>query len=420
MSVRTFAALALLLLCPVFGYGQSAPVREETDEGCPDQRIHEYLERHGDIGRIDPNVMLKLARQTKQALDARRFSPASIGGSTWQSIGPTNGAGRATALALHPTATGTVIVGAAGGGAWKSTDGGATWKALTDDIPNLSVGALAYAPSDPNTIYLGTGEGGYAGDFIPGIGLLTSNDGGDTWQLPATVVATEFYRILVNATDPKDVLAATNGGLLRSTTGQNGPWRTVINSTPGGVGVPGYGDVTDVVPDPTDGKTLYATTWDRRLWCVRTTTTCAPDSRFETPAVMKSTDGGATWTSSSAGLPVSTKTSRVNRLSIAIAPSAPQTLYVATSIMDADSGSEISHIYKSTDGAATWVETNLGNMSQSSLNTYMSTQAWYGNTLVVSPVDPNMVVAGGVIYVRTTDGGATWSARAQQRPRRRS
>ena len=409
MSIRTFAAIALLSLCPVFGHGQTAPVREATDEGCPDQRIHEYLERHGDYGRIDPTVMLGLARQMKQALDVRRFSPASIGGNTWQSIGPTNGAGRATALALHPTATGTVIVGAAGGGAWKSTDGGANWKALTDDIPNLSVGALAYSPSDPNTVYLGTGEGGYAGDFIPGIGLLASNDGGDTWQLPAAVVATEFYRILVNANDAKDVLAATNAGLLRSTNGQNGPWRTVINSTPGGVGAPGYGDITDVARDPTDAKTLYATTWDRRLWCVRTTTTCAPDFRFETPSVMKSTDGGETWSSSSAGLPVSTKTTRVNRMSIAIAPSAPQTLYVATSIFDGDSGREISHIYKSADGAATWVETNLGGLSQSSLNTYMSTQAWYDNTLVVSPGDPSTVVAGGVIYVRTTDGGATWT-----------
>ncbi|HEX7418541.1 MAG TPA: IPT/TIG domain-containing protein [Thermoanaerobaculia bacterium] len=407
MSIRTFAALALLSLCPVLGHAQSAPEREETDEGCPDQRIHEYLERHGDFGRIDPNVMLKLTRQTKQALDSRRFSPLSIGGSTWQSIGPTNGAGRATALALHPTAAGTVIVGAAGGGAWKSTDGGATWKALTDDIPNLSVGSLAYAPSDPNTVYLGTGEGGYAGDFIPGIGLLMSNDGGESWQLPAAVAATEFYRILVNATDAQDLLAATNAGLLRSKTGQNGPWKTVINST--SMGVAGYGDVTDLVRDPTDVKTLYATTWDRRLWCVRSTTTCAPDFRFETPSVMKSTDSGATWTPSSAGLPTSTKSVRVNRMSIAIAPSAPQMLYVATSIFDSDSGREISHIYKSTDGAATWVETNLGNLSQNSLNTYLSTQAWYGNTLVVSPADPNTVVAGGVIYVRTTDGGATWT-----------
>ena len=405
MSIRTFAALALLALFPIAGHGQTAPVREETDEGCPEQRIVDYLERHGDYGRIDPAVMLELSRQTKQALDNRRFSPDSIGGNTWKSIGPTNGAGRATALALHPTTPGTLIIGAAGGGAWRSSDGGATWKALTDDIPNLSVGALAYAPSNPSRIYLGTGEGGYAGDFIPGIGLLMSNDGGDSWTLPSSVAATQFYRIIVSATNPEDLLAATNGGLLHSTNGQNGPWVQVINSTPG-VGTPGYGDVTDVVRDPSDAKTLYATTWDRRLWCVRSSKTCSADTSFETPTLMKSIDSGATWLPSSAGLPVSTKTRRVNRMSIAIAPSAPQTLYLATSIFDGDSGNETSYIYKSTDGAATWTETTV---NHSSFSTYLSTQAWYGNALVVSPSDPNAVVAGGVIYIRTTDGGTTWS-----------
>lgn len=408
MSLRSVAVIALLSLCPLAGYGQAAPEREQTDEGCPEQRIAEYLERHGDYGRIDPAVMLELSRRTKQAMDSRRFLPAAIGGNAWKSIGPTNGAGRATALALHPAAAGTLIVGAAGGGAWKSTDGGATWRALTDDIPNLSAGALAYSPSDPSTVYLGTGEGGYAGDFIPGIGLLMSKDGGDSWTLPTSVAATQFYRILVSATDPQDLLAATNSGLLRSTTGQNGPWVPVIRSTPAPP-TPGYGDVTDVVRDPSDAKTLYATTWDRRLWCIRSTKTCSAETNFETPTVMKSTDGGATWLASSSGLPVSTKSRRVNRMSIAIAPSAPQTLYLATSVFDGDSGSEGSHVYKSTDGAATWVETDLATVTQGSLNTYLGTQAWYGNALVVSPADPNMVVAGGVIYVRTTDGGKTWS-----------
>lgn len=408
MSIRAFALLALLSLCPLAGRAQTAPEREQTDEGCPEQRIADYLERHGDYGRIDPTVMLELSRQTKREIDARRLTPASINGNAWKSIGPTNGAGRATALALHPTMPGTLIVGAAGGGAWRSTDGGANWKALTDDIPNLSVGALAYAPSNPNIVYLGTGEGGYAADFIPGIGLLMSNDGGDSWMLPSSVAATQFYRILVSPTDPQNLLVATNAGLLRSTTGQNGPWVPVINSTPGAT-TPGYGDVTDVIRDPSDARTLYATTWDRRFWCVRTTTTCSADLRFETPAVMKSSDGGTTWLPSSAGLPASTKTRRVNRISIALAPSAPQTLYAATSVFDGDSGNEVSHVFKSTDGAATWVETDLATVTQGSLDTYLSTQAWYGNAIVVSPTDPNSVVAGGVIYVRTTDGGKTWS-----------
>src|SRR5438128_723959 len=166
---------------------QTPPVVEDTDEGCPEARVVEYLERHGDFGKIDPEIMLELTRQVKASREAERFAPNAISGTVWQSIGPTNGAGRATALALHPSLSGTAIIGAAGGGAWKTTDNGQTWHVLTDDIPNLSVGAIAYAPSNPNIVYLGTGEGGYAGDFIPGIGLLVSSDSGETWTLPASV-----------------------------------------------------------------------------------------------------------------------------------------------------------------------------------------------------------------------------------------
>lgn len=406
MKLHAFV-VALVVLSPLAARAQKPPVAEETDEGCPEERIKDYLDRHGDSGRIDPQTMLELSRRVQRSLDESRFTPASINGSAWKSIGPTNGAGRATSLALHPTTTGTAIVGAAGGGAWKTTDGGSNWRVLTDDIPNLSVGALAYAPSDPNTVYLGTGEGGYAGDFIPGIGLLMSSDGGETWTLPASVAATEFYRILVNPANPKEILAATNSGLLRSTKGQNGPWTAVINSTPA-ADAPGYGDVTEIVRDPSDAQTMYATTWDRRFWCARSDKTCSAEQKLETPGVMKSIDGGLTWSLSSNGLPVSTKTTRVNRMTIAIAPTSPQTLYLSTSLFDADSNREISHIYKTTDGAASWVETNLASLTSGGLNTYLSTQAWYGNSLVVSPADPNTVIAGGVIYIRTTDGGNTW------------
>src|SRR5207249_7696470 len=103
-------------------------------------------------------------------------------------------AGRTTAIAVHPTIAGTIYVGAAGGGAWKTTDGGSSWASLTDSITDLFVGALAIAPSSPNIIYLGTGEGNTG---TPGIGLLKSTDGGATWQFPASVIASSFYKISV-------------------------------------------------------------------------------------------------------------------------------------------------------------------------------------------------------------------------------
>ncbi|HEX9161761.1 MAG TPA: IPT/TIG domain-containing protein [Thermoanaerobaculia bacterium] len=403
---RIAGAVVVLTFTAALLRAQTPPELIETDEGCPEQRVLDYLERHGDFGRIDPEVMLELSRDIKATLDAQRFNVQSINGSVWKSIGPTNGAGRATALALHPSLNGTAIIGAAGGGAWKTTDGGQTWRALTDDIPNLSVGALAYAPSDPNIIYLGTGEGGIAGDFIPGIGLLASSDGGETWTLPSAVIATQFYKFAIDPANAREVLAACNAGLLRSTNGQNGPWKPMIPQFTSGNTL-GFGDATDIVRDPSDPKILYVTTWDRRAWCARANNACAAGQRVESPSVMKSMDGGSTWSPAAEGLPVSDATQRVNRMSIAIAPSNPSTLYLATSIFDSATGRETAHIYKTADNAATWTETSLS--GSASLNTYMSTQGWYDNTLVVSPGNPDVVLAGGVTYVRTTDGGSNWT-----------
>src|SRR5712691_11675845 len=192
--MKTFIALAAMCLCTFAALAQQAPrrINDENDErfalserGCLEGRVKDYLNRHGDNGVIDPEVLLYLNRQTYEEREReRRIHSLSIGGTVWTSIGPTNGSGRLTSVATHPTTAGTAIVGAAGGGLWKTTDTGASWAVLTDSIANLSVGAVAYAPSNTNIIYLGSGEGGYASDFIPGFGLLVSPDGGANWTPP--------------------------------------------------------------------------------------------------------------------------------------------------------------------------------------------------------------------------------------------
>ena len=226
----TASTIASAAQRPVPLTSANQPEFAETEVGCADGRIQDYILRHSDRGIIDPFVMLELSRDIQRTLEADRHrkSPLAIGGDVWNSIGPANGAGRATAIAADPTVAGSLIVGAAGGGAWKTTDGGGTWTPLTETIPNLSVGAIAVAPSSTSTVYLGTGEGGYAGDFVPGIGLLVSTDGGANWTLPDTVIASEVYKISVHPTSPLELVMGTNAGAKRSTNGQNGPWQTVI------------------------------------------------------------------------------------------------------------------------------------------------------------------------------------------------
>jgi photosystem II stability/assembly factor-like uncharacterized protein len=396
-----FLFCALFLAATVAGAGEDGkraaapPAGPEAEEDSPDlvrQRILLYLQRHGDNGRIDPErrrekIAAEYALWRQRAGRRGGKSAEGVGGSEWTSLGPTNGAGRMTAVAPHPTDSNKIYAGAAGGGVWKSIDAGATWTPLTEGLSDLSVGALAVAPSSPDTVYLGTGEGGYAIDFIPGIGFLKSTDGGVTWNLPSSVIATTFYRISVHPTNANELVAGTNGGAFRSTDGGN-TWTNVITRA-------AYGDVPDLARDANDPRILYATTWCRSNACTNTTA-----------KVLKSTDGGATWTDKSSGLPVGIASGIDERMSIALAPSNPSVLYAARSLRNG-AGNLVSHMYKSSNGGDSWTE--LTAISGSSrLSSYLAQQGWYNNVLVVSPTDANVVIGAGTNYVRSTDGGTTF------------
>jgi photosystem II stability/assembly factor-like uncharacterized protein len=405
--VTTRVAFPVLFLCAALALAaeDKRPPRVEEDEketrGEADairDRVRLYLERHGEHGRIDPEKRLKAvareyARHRAERLQLRTSSTGPADG-TWVSIGPTNGAGRMTAIRPHPATAGTYYAGAAGGGVWKTTDSGATWTPLTDGIHDLSVGALAIAPSSPNILYVGSGEGGYAFDFVPGIGLLTSTDGGETWSFPQSVVATTFYRISVHPTNPLDLVVGTNQGGLRTTDG-GGTWSSVI---PRDI----YGDVTEVVRDLSNPDVVYAATW------------CVANCSVRVARILKSTDSGSTWSDKSTGLPTAdpppTPTFRFNeRLSLAISPSNPQILYAATALAS-DVGGSRSHVYKTTDGGETWTDlTSVANNANAQVRGFLGAQSWYDNAIVVSPTDPNVVIAGGVTYIRSLDGGTTFA-----------
>ncbi|HUM02618.1 MAG TPA: hypothetical protein VL084_10040 [Thermoanaerobaculia bacterium] len=357
-------------------------------------------------GRLDPSARLRSAWRTK--LDALHFPKGAfslegslalpVSGSTWQNLGPTNFAGRVSALAVDPTKASVIYRGTAGGGVWKTTDGGTTWKPLTDDLGNLSIGAIAVAPSKPQTVYVGTGEGALGIDGIDGIGFIKSTDGGATWTLPVSVSAGKFFAINVHPTNPNELLAATSAGIQKSIDG-GATWKTVFSKYAG----------TEIARVPGSPAKLLATVWD--------ISSAQPSwNGF----VYRSTDGGDTWTEvgGPGKAPFDPDT---GRLSLSIAPKAPATVYVLAATASGDSQNcgqdpvDQLGIYRSTDGGTTWQfrANPVTGSCASGFDSILAGQGWYANTIRTAASSATTVYAGGLDLWKSTDGGATWTKKSR-------
>lgn len=152
-------------------------------------------------------------------------SPLALG--AWQPIGPGNTGGRTKALVIDPTAPSTMYAAAATGGIWKTIDGGQNWSPLTDSLPVLAMTSLAMDPSNPQTLYAGSGE------QLPGAGIFKTTDGGQTWvQLGQTAGFAYVWSLAISPTRPSDLYAATDSGLWASSDGGQ-TWNLSMPSTGG-------------------------------------------------------------------------------------------------------------------------------------------------------------------------------------------
>jgi hypothetical protein len=212
-------------------------------------------------GSFDPEFRLRPL--TREGMTRPGASPSlgrgrAGGGSPlapgWQNIGPTNLAGRVSALAVDPGNPSVIYRGTAGGGVWVSKNGGGAWTPLTDTLGDLSIGAIALGPAQggkPAPLYVGTGEGALGIDGIDGIGLIKSTDGGATWNLPVAVPGRRSFALNVNPTKADEIVAATLKGIQKSTDG-GATWSTKL---------PGLA-ATDLVRIPGAPIHLIATAWD--------------------------------------------------------------------------------------------------------------------------------------------------------------
>lgn len=285
----------------------------------------------------------------------------------WVERGPGNVGGRTRALLVHPDSSNVWIAGAVGGGVWKTENAGLSWRAVADDLPILSVTALARCDSQPNVIYAGTGEGFYNFDAIVGDGVFKSLDGGESWeQLLSTASQPEFKyvnRIIVAPTHPDLVLIATNNGIQRSVDGGDS-WTEVYNPS---------GRVQQIVANPQNFMTQFAT--------------------VNGNGIVKSIDGGLNWS------PTGSVSSGFARIEMAIAPSDTAIVYASF----VSSGSSLFAFFRSDDAGESW--TNLGNSPN-----WLGSQGWYDNTLVVSPFNANEIIVGGLDLYRITANSHAMSA----------
>lgn len=279
---------------------------------------------------------------------------ADLNTNNWQWLGPGNVGGRIRAIVIHPTDTNTMWVGSVGGGVWKTTNGAASFFPCNDWMANLAVCCMALDPTDPNTLYAGTGEGFGNGDAIRGAGIFKSSDGGITYtQLTTYAQQNDINRLSICPTNHLVLLTATGNGIWRSTNGGTNWTETLTNGT-----------VKQVAYHPTDGSRAIAS--------------------FN-GMVSYSTNGGLTWTPA-AGLTNS------GRVEFAYAPSSPNIVYAS---QDTNEGS----LFMSTDGGMTYTLANTG-------TNYLGTQGWYGNCIWVDPTNPNNLVVGGIDLYLSTNGGA--------------
>ena len=393
----TFAALCAALLLTLSGIGAQAPAGS------------------------DHTAHLK-------AWDAHKAMAATspYRAMNWSYIGPTNISGRTTdvAVADHGSAR-RLYAGSCCGGVWASDDLGQTWQPVFDREASTSTGALAVAPSNPDILWVGTGESNIFRSSYTGVGVYKSTDNAKTFQHMGLTDTGTIGRIVIHPTDPNTVYVASAGqewmenemrGVFKTTDGGR-TWTHVLK-------ISQKTGVNDLAMDPSDPNTLYAAAWQRqrRKW-----NDPRVEEGFNESLIYKTTDAGKTWTKLTTGLPPSNASGRIG---LAIARSNPNVVYAFYDNYECDPrapapnaqgrgqnpGGSASRcaikgneVYRSNDKGATWT---LVSGQTDEQRTYMkgmsNTYAWVFGNIRVDPTDENTVYTLALGVSVSHDGGKTF------------
>jgi photosystem II stability/assembly factor-like uncharacterized protein len=343
------------------------------------------------------------AKTTPIAFDADSARLAEL---PWRSIGPAVTSGRVVDFAVPEGPRSQIggrlgelfYVASASGGVWKTTNGGTTWESIFDHQGSASIGDIAVAPSNPQIIWVGTGEANNQRSSSWGDGVYKSENGGKTWTNMGLKKSEHIGRVIVNPTNPEIVFVAAAGplwgaggdrGLFRTTDGGR-TWKNVKN-------IDTHTGFTDVIFDPSNPDVIYAASFqrERRPYSY---VGGGPGS-----GLWKSIDGGDSWTKLTEGLPKVD----VGRIGLDVSRSNPNIVYatIETKVTGtgASSGNTEGSVYRSDDYGASWQKMGTG-----------FSYPWYMGQVRVDPTDPERVYFMGVPLQVSTDGGRTFRSTATE------
>lgn len=296
-----------------------------------------------------------------------------LGPGDWESISYNPGVGRINVVAQHPTNDQIIYAGSPSGGIWKSINGGTSWVPLNDDFPTLGVSGIAIDYTNPETIYIATGD--KDGSDTYSIGVVKSTDGGTTWSNTGLSHSlTQFLvcrELVIHPTDPNTLLVATNDGLFK-TIDAGVTWSQSAS-----------GNFRDIEFHPTNHSIIYAS--EDQFW--------------------RSTDGGDSFVQVSNGLPNS---GDVNRMELAVSPDQPGWVYALTG---KSSDSSFEGLYLSTDDGVTFqLQSSAPNIfGYSEFGDDERGQSHYDMALAADPNDASVVFVGGVNVWKSTNAGQDWT-----------
>jgi len=304
----------------------------------------------------------------------------------WQSLGPNNIGGRSLCVAVHPVDTGTIFMGAASGGLWRSTTGGigaTAWTMINTGYPSLAVSHIAIDSANPNVMFIGTGEN-YGYQFsqngldvrvtrgMYGIGILKTTNGGNTWTKSLDWSYDNkrgVWKVIINPKNSNTIFAATSEGIYKSNN-SGGNWNQLLN----------YQMVMDLEINSVDTSILYASIGN-----------LTNDVPLTNKGIFKTINSGNNWTKLSGGLPANWS----GKTTIELYKGNPEFIYASIS-------NDFSYVcyYKSSNGGSNWTSVN------SSIP--IGSQGWYNNGHIVKSNDPNSILVGTINVEKSTNGGTSF------------